>query len=492
MTRGYADRRTMLALSGAFLAGMAGCTGTAPDAEDEVENGTEPDDETGRSNSDIDFDGDFPELEFVTDPDLEDDLLAAQIRHNVAFSLDLLSQLRADQPDENLFFSPYSVSVALAMTYAGARGETADEMRETLRYDLPGSADDWSTATESDAATLHAAFGALESEFDRRNEDGEEVDQSWGDSGRDDDDATEDEKEDELGFQLSSANAVWAAEDHPFDDAYFDLLEAYYGAGEHLVDFTGSPDEAREEINAWVEAQTNDRIEDLLPEGSVDASTRLVLTNAVYFFAAWKHDFDPSSTEPETFTGLAGTETEVEMMHQTAQLRYAEHEGHQLVELPYANEETSMVVILPAEGEFESFEESFSVDVLASMLDNASRPQVDLAMPKFGIESKVSLVSIMQELGMQRAFTTSADFSGITDGETSDFYIGDIVHQSFVEVDEEGTEAAAATAVTMPVSAPPDQVELTVDRPFLFYIRDQPTETPLFLGRIVDGSSLRM
>ncbi|ELY90201.1 proteinase inhibitor I4 serpin [Natrialba hulunbeirensis JCM 10989] len=492
MTQGYADRRTMLALSGAFLAGMAGCTGTSPDAEDEVENGdsngTEPDDETGRSNSDIDFDGDFPELEFVTDPELEDDLLADQIRSNVAFSLDLLSQLRTDRPDENLFFSPYSVSVALAMTYAGARGETAAEMRETLRYDLPGSADDWSTATESDDTTLHAAFGALESEFDRRNEDGEEIEQP-----RDDEvGADDDESKDELGFQLSSANAVWAAEDHPFDDAYFDLLEAYYGAGEHLVDFTGSPDEAREEINAWVEAQTNDRIEDLLPEGSVDASTRLVLTNAVYFLAAWKHDFDPANTEPETFTGLAGAETEVEMMHQAAQLRYAEHEGHQLVELPYANEETSMVVILPAEGEFESFEESFSVDVLAAMLDDASRPQVDLAMPKFGIESKVSLVSVMQELGMQRGFTTSADFSGMVDGETSDLFIGDIIHQSFVEVDEEGTEAAAATAVTMPVSAPPDQVELTVDRPFLFYIRDQPTETPLFLGRVVDGRSLRM
>ncbi|ELY29910.1 proteinase inhibitor I4 serpin [Natrialba magadii ATCC 43099] len=488
----------MLALSGAFLAGMAGCTGTAPDSEDEAgngdSNGTEPDGETGGSDSDIDFDGEFPELEFVTDPDLEDDLLAAQIRHNVAFSLDLLSQLRADRPDENLFFSPYSVSVALAMTYAGARGETADEMREALRYDLPGSGDDWSTATGSDDATLHAAFGALESEFDRRNEDGEEVDQPRADSDGDDDGATEnedvDDSEDELGFQLSSANAVWAAEDHPFDDAYFDLLDAYYGAGEHLVDFSGSPEAAREEINTWVEERTNDRIEDLLPQGSVDASTRLVLTNAVYFLAAWKHDFDPANTEPETFTGLAGAETEVEMMHQTAQLRYAEHDGHQFVELPYANEETSMVIIFPAEDEFESFEESFSVDVLAAMLDDASASQVDLAMPKFGIESKFSLVEIMQDLGMQRAFTTSADFSGMVDGETSDLFIGDIVHQSFVEVDEEGTEAAAATAVTMPVSAPTNQVELVLNRPFLFYIRDQPTETPLFLGRVVDGETI--
>ncbi|ELZ06400.1 proteinase inhibitor I4 serpin [Natrialba chahannaoensis JCM 10990] len=486
----------MLALSGAFLAGIAGCAETGGDpvwTENDVDETDNEDDEDDEDEGPVELtlDDDFPELEFVTDPELETDLLAEQIRSNVAFSLDLLTQLRSDQPDENLFFSPYSVSVALAMTYAGARGETAAEMREALRYELPGSADDWSTATGSDDATLHAAFGALETEFDRRNEDGEEVDQPRGDSVGDDDDATEDEdedeSEDELGFQLSSANAVWAADDHSFDDAYFDLLEAYYGAGEHLVDFTGSPDEAREEINAWVETQTNDRIEDLLPAGSVDASTRLVLTNAVYFLAAWKHDFDPAN-EPETFTGLAGAETEVEMMHQTQELRYAEHDGHQLVELPYANEETSMVIILPAAGEFESFEESFSVDVLAAMLDDASYPQVDLAMPKFGIESKVSLVSIMQELGMRRAFT-SADFSGMVDGETSDLFIGDIVHQSFVEVDEEGTEAAAATAVMMPTAAPPEQVDLTIDRPFLFYIRDQPTETPLFLGRVINGET---
>ncbi|MFC4436370.1 MULTISPECIES: serpin family protein [Natrialbaceae] len=457
------DRRTVLALSGALLAGMAGCTGTDDDPTSNGDsNGTEPTDE---------YDGDFPELGFVTDPDLEDALLAEQIRENVAFSLDLLEQLRAEGPDENLFFSPYSVSVALAMTYAGARGETATEMADALRYEL-----------EDDE--IHGAFGALEAEFERRNEDGAEVDDPYGT----DDNETD---EDELGFELSSANAVWVDDGFALEEEYLELLELYYEAGERLVDFSGSPEAARQEINAWVEERTDDRIEDLLPESTISESTRLVLTNAVYFLAAWKHDFDSADTTPEPFASLDGSETEVEMMHQREELRYADVDDHQLVELPYANDDTSMVVVLPAEGEFESFEESFSVDRLATMLEETTRPEVDLALPKFGIESTVSLVEVMQKLGMERAFGGGADFSGMVEGDSSGLFISDIVHESFLEVDEEGTEAAAATAVAMDESAPAEQVELAVDRPFLFYIRDRPTETPLFFGRVVDGETLR-
>ena len=461
-----ADRRTLLALSGAVLAGVAGCAGTDDDPD---ANG----DGNGNSGNEPfgDYEApDFPEVDFVTDPELGDAALAQQVRGNVAFSIAVLEQLREEQPDENLFFSPYSISVALAMTYAGARGETATEMADALRYVLEG--DD-----------LNAAFGALEGEFERRNQDGEEVEApDWTDDERGDDD--------DLGFQLSSANAVWPDEGLPLDDDYRELLEVYYGAGEHLVDFAGSPEEAREEINAWVAERTNDRIEDLLPADSIDESTRLVLTNAVYFLAAWEYDFDPADTEPAAFTSLDGSETEIELMHQTSELRYADVDGHQLVELPYANDETSMVVILPAAGEFESFEESFTVDRLATMLEETARPNVDLTLPKFGIESKFSLVEVMQELGMERAFGSGADFSGMVDGDAR-LFVDDIVHQSFVEVDEEGTEAAAATAVEMVESAPADRVEMTVDRPFLFYVRDRPTETPLFWGRVVDGETLQ-
>ncbi|NUC73664.1 serpin family protein [Haloterrigena sp. SYSU A558-1] len=469
-----ADRRRVLALTGALLAGAAGCLGDSTDGEDPA-NGDENGDEDGALFADRDA-PDFPRLDLTTDPDLESDRIAEQIRGNVAVSFDVLAQLREETPDENLFFSPYSVSVALAMTYAGARGETAAEMADALRYDLEGEA-------------LHAAFGALEGEFERRNEDGREVESpAWADEDGEGDGS----EGDDLGFQLSSANAVWRDEGHDFDDAYVQLLEAYYEAGDHLADFSGSPEAAREEINAWVEERTNDRIEDLLPAGSIDRSTRLVLTNAVYFLAAWEHDFDPADTEPGAFTSLDGSETEVEMMHQSQELRYAEIDGHQLVELPYANGDTSMIVVLPAEGEFESVEASFGVDELAIMLEEASRPKVDLALPKFGIESKFSLVETMRELGMERAFDGgSADFSGMVESAESDLFIDDIIHQSFVEVDEEGTEAAAATAVVVEDTAVADRVEMTVDRPFLFCVRDRPTETPLFVGRVVDGEQLQ-
>lgn len=451
----------MLTLTGTLLAGAAGCLGDSADRENPA-NGDENGDEAGPLFADRDA-PDFPHLDLTTDPDLKSDRIAEQIRGNVAVSFDVLAQLREATPDENLFFSPYSVSVALAMTYAGARGETAAEMADALRYDLEGEA-------------LHAAFGALEGEFEQRNEDGE------GDGSEGDD----------LGFQLSSANAVWRDEGYAFDDEYVALLEAYYEAGDHLADFSGSPEAAREEINAWVEERTNDRIEDLLPAGSIDRSTRLVLTNAVYFLAAWEHDFDPADTEPATFTGLDGSETEVEMMHQSQELHYAEIDGHQLVELPYANGDTSMIVVLPAEGEFESFEASFGVDELAIMLEETSQPEIDLALPKFGIKSKFSLVETMRKLGMERAFDGgSADFSGMVEDDDSDLYVDDIIHQSFVEVDEEGTEAAAATAVVVEDTAVADRVKMTVDRPFLFYVRDQPTETPLFVGRVVDGEQLQ-
>ncbi|MEY7850401.1 serpin family protein [Natrarchaeobius sp. A-rgal3] len=473
------DRRSLLALTGALLASAAGCTSDGgnggtddtdgiDDADPADPDGTEAD---GGDESEFDREApEFPEIDPVTDPDLEIDALAEQVRANVAFSLEALAQLRTNEPDDNLFFSPYSISVALAMTYAGARGETAEEMADVLRYDLEGE-------------NLHAAFGALEAEFERRNEDGEEVETpEWMD---------ENEDEDDLGFQLSSANAVWTEKTYPFDDDYLELLEAYYGAGEHLVDFVESPDEARREINEWVEERTNDRIEDLLPEDSIDPATRMVLTNAVYFLAAWEYEFDQAGTQPKPFASLDGTESDVQMMSQVEEFRYAELDGHQLVELPYANGETSMIVVCPAEGEFESFEESFSVDRLAIMLEEASRARVDLELPKFGIESEFSLVDTMQQLGMEQAFDGGrADFSGMLEDDGEGLFIGEIRHQSFVEVDEEGTEAAAATAVVVETDEGPERVEMTVDRPFLFYIRDRPTETPLFVGRVVDGEAL--
>jgi serpin B len=473
-------RRETLALTGAFLAGLAGCAGnehtdpgettttretttdgpaTADTTTDDPETTTEEDD-PGFEDLDV---PPFPEIDPVTDPEISEDLLADQIRGNVEFSLDLLAVLR-EEHDENLFVSPYSVSVALAMTYAGARGNTEQEMADALNFVL-----------EQD--DLHPAFGSLEAEFERRNEDGQDANVPGPDEDEDAGPA----------FEFNTANAVWGQEGYPFRDDFFDLLDAYYGAGLTLVDFEGDPEAARQRINEWVAAETNDRIEDLLPAGSIDETTRLVLTNAIYFTARWRYPFEEEKTESRPFTALDGTTTEVPTMHQSIETKYAEIDGHQLVELPYANGQTSMVVVLPAEGKFESFEEQFTVDRLAVMLEQAGTALVDLALPKLEIESEFSLVEAMRALGMQDAFGGGADFSGMVEG--GGLFVDDVVHQSFVSVDELGTEAAAATAVVTADSAPTKHVEMTVDRPFLFYIRDQPTETPLFVGRVIDAPS---
>jgi serpin B len=469
-------RRETLALTGVFLAGLAGCAGsddsqtTTTTRETVVDDPTtaKPEETTTQGASSFeDFDAPpFPQIDPVTDPEIPENLLADQIRGNVEFSLDLLSVLREDRSNENLFVSPYSISVALAMTYAGARGNTAEEMADALNFVL-------------EQEDLHPAFGSLEAEFERRNEDGTEA------SGP----GQTEEGEEDAGpaFEFNTANAVWGQEDYPFREDFFELLDAYYGAGLNLVDFEGDPEAARQQINEWVAEQTEDRIEDLLPQGSIDATTRLVLTNAIYFTARWKYPFDEEDTEPRQFTALDGTMTEVPTMHQSTKFQYAEIDGHQLVELPYANEQTSMVVLLPAEGEFEAFEEALTVDRLAIMLEQASTAEVELALPKFEIESALGLVEAMQALGMEDAFTGAADFSGMVEG--GGLFVDDIVHQSFVEVDELGTEAAAATAVIMTETAAPKRVEMTVDRPFLFYIRDRPTETPLFFGRVTDVSA---
>ncbi|WP_137285219.1 serpin family protein [Halorussus salinisoli] len=467
-------RRETLALTGALLAGLAGCTGSDDPQTTDTTTATTPgttagepptDGTTETTTSFEDLDAPpFPRIDPVTDPEVSEDLLADQIRGNVGFALDLLAVLRDQQDDPNLFVSPYSVSVALAMTYAGARGTTAEEMADALNFVL--GRDD-----------LHPAFGSLETEFARRNEDGQEANVR---TAPDDDDS-----DPGPAFEFTTANSVWGQEDYPFREEFLDLLDAYYGAGLNLVDFEGDSEAARERINEWVAEQTDDRIEDLLPQGSIDTMTRLVLTNAIYFSARWQYPFSEESTEPRPFTALGGSTAEVPTMHQSVETQYARIDGHQLVELPYANAETSMVVVLPAEGEFEAFEESLTVDRLAIMLDQTTTALVDLALPKFEVESAFSLVEAMKTLGMTEAFT-GADFGGMAEG--GDLQVSDIVHQSFVSVDERGTEAAAATAVIMEESLPPKQVEMTVDRPFLFYIRDRPTETPLFFGRVTDLS----
>ncbi|MBL7065094.1 MAG: serpin family protein [Anaerolineae bacterium] len=390
----------------------------------------------------------------VTSPDVNAPDLADLVNGNSAFAFDLYQVLREDEENDNLFYSPYSISLALAMTYAGARSDTEQQMAETLHFILPQD-------------RLHPAFNGLDIELARRGE---------GAEGKDGE-----------GFRLNIVNALWGQDEYGFLSEYLNVLAENYGAGLRLLDFRNAPEKSRVTINDWVSDQTEDRIEDLIPQGVIDELTRLVLTNAIYFNAAWAEPFEPDQTDDGTFHLLDGGQVTVPMMEQMESFGYAEGEGYQAVELPYDGWELSMVVLLPDTGEFEAFEGSLDAERVDGIVKDLVHGQVALTMPKFEFESGFSLVETLAAMGMPDAFTGAADFSGITGDR--DLFIGEVIHKAFVSVDEAGTEAAAATAVVMPASAPPEEpVEVTVDRPFIFLIRDIETGAILFVGRVLDPS----
>lgn len=391
----------------------------------------------------------------VADPDVPAEDLDALIDGNQAFALDLYHYL-AERSDGDLFLSPHSISVALAMTYAGAEAETAAQMAETLHFNLPQD-------------QLHPAFNVLDQALSERGE---------GAEGKDGE-----------GFRLHIVNALWGQKDYEFQQAFLDVLARNYGAGLRLVDFIQDAEAARQAINGWVSDQTEGRIEDLIPEGALDTLTRLVLTNAIYFNAAWAEPFEEDQTEEAPFRLLDGTTVEVPMMHQTTPFDYAAGEGYQAVALPYDGHELSMVILLPDTGAFTEFEQSLDRDTLTTILGQLERQRLILSMPRFETQSKFSLTDALTSLGMPVAFSEEADFSGMTGNR--DLMITDVFHQAFVSVDEEGTEAAAATAVVVGLTSamPGEPVEMTIDRPFIFLIRDNQTGAILFVGRILNPAS---
>jgi serpin B len=396
------------------------------------------------------------DVERETLPAVPDADLARLAAGNSAFAFDLYQALREGGPD-NLFYSPYSISIALAMTYAGARGETERQMAETMHFaDLAQEA-------------LHPAFNRLDQVLAARGQ---------GAAGK---------KEGE-GFRLHIANALWGQQGYPFLEAFLDTLARNYGAGLRLVDYIQAAEQARVTINDWIAAQTEDRIKDLIPPGAIDSMTRLVLTNAIYFNAAWQFPFDEARTADGPFTRIDGSQVQVPMMQATESFGYAAGEGYQAVDLLYDGGELSMVVLLPAEGAFDAFQAALDAGQVSGILRQLSRQQVALTMPKFEFESEFQLASVLQGMGMTEAFNSSADFSGMTG--TRELFISDVIHKAFVAVDESGTEAAAATAVIMKFSAvPAEPVQVSVDRPFIFLIRDIETGTILFVGRVMDPSA---
>ncbi len=371
---------------------------------------------------------------------------------NTAFALDLYGQLKNESG--NIMASPFSVSIAMAMLYAGAKEETATQLENTLRFNLPQE-------------ELHPAFNALDLTLESRANPGS----SGGEP-----------------FELSVVNALWADQAFTIMPSYLDTLALNYGAGLRKVDFMNQPDLSRQTINKWVEGETNQRIKDLLPPGSITDDVKVVLTNAIYFKAKWLNPFPEGNSSTQPFTLADGSTVDAEMMTQDDVFGFATaSDGTKVVEMPYTNTDVSMVLVVPPSGQFGAVESGLDSAGLEEYLGGIESTYIDLTIPKYEFESKFSLSDAFQALGLTAAFGAGADFTGIS--EEAPLELFDVLHKSFVAVDEEGTEAAAATgAVVGATSAQPIEETLVVDRPFLFLIRDKPTGAILFLGRVSDPS----
>lgn len=379
---------------------------------------------------------------------------------NNAFALALYDRLRA-KPG-NLFFSPFSIRTALAMAYAGAAGETAREMAAVLRFAFPGDA-------------LHAEYGALLSRLDA----------AGGDR-----------------YELAVANALWAQEGSPMRAEFADLCARHYGGGLFGVDFEHAAETTRQRINRWVEERTRERIRGLIPAGGVDQRTRLVLTNAVYFKAQWQTPFEEEWTRDAPFHLATGGSVTAKLMHRTDRLGYLRAGRFQALDLPYRGGDLSMKVLLPDEPRgLEKLERALTPQLLYDCLGGMEAITVHVALPRFKLTwGTFDVGALMASLGMPTAFDGDlADFSGITGcraPQTGSVHVSNIFHQAFVDMEEEGTEAAAATAVSFATGASPAFRPRPVpvfraDHPFLFAIVDRASGTIVFLGRVADPTRER-
>jgi len=389
-------------------------------------------------------------LKRITSPNVPAADAQTLVDGNNAFALDVYQTLSAEEG--NLILSPFSMSLALAMTYAGARGETESQMAETLHFDMPQE-------------QLHPAFNALDQDLATRGKA---------------------KSDDEEPLQLSIANAVWAEQMYPFLQDYLDLIASNYGAGIALADFINQHERIRNDINDWVYDETQEKIKDLLPEGILNSDTRMVLVNAIYFKADWLDQFDPVETNDYLFHLLDGTDVTVKFMKQHVASPYYLGDGFQVVELAYAGDTAAMDILLPDEGNFEAFESALNSNLLDQTLDGLQPASFDIFLPKFTFESSFDLSETLKSMGMVAAFdAASADLSGMTGKK--DLFISDVIHKAFVAVDEAGTEAAAATgAFAQITSALFGNPAVVIDRPFIFIIRDKPSGQILFIGRVLD------
>ena len=402
-------------------------------------------------------------LERDTAPQVLDENLASIAQGNTQFAFDLYHQT-ASQDSGNLIFSPYSISLAFAMVSAGAVGDTQTQIANTLHFTLPQD-------------QLHPAFNALDLSLEGPQE--EQVTQAPTNEG-------------ETGnLTLRIANALWGQSGFEFNQMFLDTLAQNYGAGMRVVDYENAPEESRQQINQWVSDETEERIQNLIPQDAITPDTRLVLTNAIYFYGGWSTQFDKEATQDALFTGFAGSESTVPMMHlQGFQTAYASGDGWQAATLPYGQDHSAeMIVILPKASRFAEIEAAMDAakfEEIRSALQT-NHAMLNLSMPRWDFEGTFSLNETLKAMGMTTPFEEDADFSGITTEKK--LAITDVIHKANITVDEEGTEAAAATAIVVGITSvmPVDQtVDLTLDHSFLFAIVDTDTGTILFLGRVTN------
>ena len=365
--------------------------------------------------------------------------LKATVDASNTFAIDLYG--RYSQGEDNLFYSPYSISTALSMVYEGARGATAEEMRRVFHL----SEDD--DIRRPGAARV---FNIL----------------NGGDRP----------------YTLLTANALWMQDGFPFNEDYVQVTKDYYGGEDNVIDF-GDTAEAAGTINGWVEERTYDKIKDLFSPGDLEGAL-LVLTNAIYFKGDWAAQFDEADTTIADFHVTPTDTVEVDMMSMEGDFNYADTGEAQVLELPYKGGDLSMVVILPKENDIHGFEAGITLETYGEWVSELETTKLNVFLPRFKLETKYDMGRDLAEMGMPTAFTGSADFSGISDGG---LFISQVIHQAYVDVNEEGTEAAAATGVVMLSSAPMLE-EFVADHPFIFVIRDRGTGLILFMGRVVDPS----
>ncbi len=376
------------------------------------------------------------------------------IQGNNEFAFDLYAKLSKEKEGGNLFFSPASISTALAMTYAGARANTATQMANTLHFTLSQE-------------QLHPAFSELMKELEADPQ--------------------------KSGYRLSRANALWGQTGYKFYDEFISITKNYYDAGFKEVDFINDKnrEETRKTINSWVEDKTNYKIKDLIKPGILENLTRLVLTNAIYFKGKWQFQFDAKNTQNSAFTLLSGEEIRVPMMNQAKEFNYMENEELQIIEMPYVGDKLSMAALLPKKIDgLKQVEGSLTQDNLNNWSSNLRNREVVVSLPKFKMTSEFELNEALKSLGMVDAFNMeSADFSGMTPNPVG-LYISKVIHKAFVDVNEEGTEALAATAVAMAESGIPEPKPVfRADHPFVFIIRDTNSGNILFIGRVTDPRS---